>query len=501
LGEPGSGKTTTLLELAANLITRAKADAKERVPFVLNLSSWRKKQSLAEWIAVELSEKYRVPVKIARSWLQNDYLVPLLDGLDAVPTAVQPDCVAAINDFIDGSNPSGLVVCCRLLEYQWLPKRLKLNGAICLESLSSEEVSNYLLRGGFKLAALREAVDTDPVLQELAQTPLMLSIMSLACQGVGGNELARHERDSPEERRKEIFRLYVERMFQRKGTASLVFPKEKSIGWLSWLAGKMREHSQSVFLVEGLQPNCLGTKGKRVIYGTVVALSLGLIALSEGLRNRLDEGLTFGMTVLVGVGLGCWTGSPLTNGVISGLIAALMCGLTYGLEYGLMYGAILGPFAGLIGGLGVGSLNRITLVEAVSWKWNQYWRRTISGLIVGLIAGLVIGQSHGFFGGLSSAIRFGLIIGLSVWLVIGFVGGFTDTVKLGKAFPNQGIKLSLKNALVASFVTGLSVGLIIWLIDRMTTQVIGDPIFYGLLVGSIVGLNRGGSAVIKHYAL
>ena len=177
-----------------------------------------------------------MPVKIARSWLQNDYLVPLLDGLDEVPTAVQPDCVAAINDFIHGSQPSGFVVCCRLVEYQWLPKRLKLNGAICLEPLSSEEVSNYLLKGGSKLAALREAIDIDPVLQELAQTPLMLSIMSLACQGAGGNGLVRQKGDSPEERRKEIFGLYVEQMFQRRGTISLVVPKEKIIGWLSWLA-------------------------------------------------------------------------------------------------------------------------------------------------------------------------------------------------------------------------------------------------------------------------
>ena len=190
LGEPGSGKTTTLLELAANLIARVKSDAKERVPFVLNLSSWKKKQPLAEWIALELSEKYRVPVKLAGSWLQNDYLVPLLDGLDEVPTALQPECVAAMNDFIDRCEPSGLVVCCRLMEYQWLPKRLKLNGAICLESLSTEEVNNYFVRGGPKLVALREVVDTDPVLQELAQTPLMLSIMSLACQGADGNELA-----------------------------------------------------------------------------------------------------------------------------------------------------------------------------------------------------------------------------------------------------------------------------------------------------------------------
>jgi hypothetical protein len=241
-----------------------------------------------------------VPVKLARSWLQNDYLVPLLDGLDEVPTALQPDCVAAINDFIDGSEPSGLVVCCRLMEYQWLPKRLKLNGAICLEPLGREEVFKYLAMGGPKLSVLGVAVNTDPVLRELAQTPLMLSIMSLAYQGAGGDEFVRLKGDSAEERRKQIFGLYVEQMFQRKGTASLVFPKEKTIGWLSWLAGKMREHSQSVFLVEGLQPSWLGTRAQRVVYGTIVALSLGLIF---GSIFGLNAGLIFGLSAgLIGGG-------------------------------------------------------------------------------------------------------------------------------------------------------------------------------------------------------
>jgi hypothetical protein len=258
LGEPGSGKTTTLLDLARTLLERVRDDIKERVPIVLNLSSWKKNQPLAEWISGELSEKYRVPRKIARFWLQHDYLLPLLDGLDEIETLMQPHCVAAINAFIEELKLSGLVVCCRLNEYRWLPERLKLNGAICLEPFSSEEVSEYLAEGGSKLAALREAVNTDPVLQELAQTPLMLSIMSLACQGAGGNELAAQKGESPEERRKQIFRLYVEQMFQRKGTTALVFPKEKIIRWLSWLAAKMQKSWQSEFLVEGLQPNWLG---------------------------------------------------------------------------------------------------------------------------------------------------------------------------------------------------------------------------------------------------
>ena len=535
LGEPGSGKTTTLLDLARTLLRRAGDDIRERVPVVLNLSSWKKRQQLAEWIAGELSEKYRVPVKLARSWVQNDYLVPLLDGLDEVPTALQPDCVAAINDFIDGSEPSGIVVCCRLMEYQWLPHRLKLNGAICLESLSSEEVGKYLARGGSKLAALRDAVNRDPVLQELAQTPLMLSIMSLACQGAGGDELARQKGDLAEERR-QVFRLYVEQMFQRKGMTSLVFPKEKIIGWLSWLARRMREHSQSVFLVEGLQPSWLGTswlgaRVQRAAYGIVMALGLaligglicgliglifgliGLIGLNEGLMIGLIGGLIFGLSILLGIGLGCWSELPgfmsgliggLTGliggltGLIGGLIGleGLGIGLNEGLGIGLIFG--LGPIVGLIGGLGVGSLSRITLVE--SWKWTQFWKKTIPGSMVGLGIGLFEGQSRG----LSEALSEGLIGALIGGLISGLVGGFTDTVKVGKAFPNQGIKLSRKNSLAAFLVTWLIFGLI----GGSIVGLIGGSIvglIVGLIGGSIVGLisglNRGGSAVIKHYAL
>jgi internalin A len=215
LGEPGLGKTTTLLDLARTLLERARDDLKERVPVVLDLSSWKRKQPLAGWISGELSEKYRVPRKIASFWLERDYLVPLLDGLNEVETRIQPDCVAAINAFIEQSNPSGLVVCCRLPEYQWLPERLKLNRAICLEPLSPEGVSKYLDQGGPKLAALRKALNSDPVLQELAQTPLMLNIMSLVGQGTSGNELAGRKGGSAAGYLKQIFGLYVEQMLQR----------------------------------------------------------------------------------------------------------------------------------------------------------------------------------------------------------------------------------------------------------------------------------------------
>ena len=312
LGEPGSGKTTTLLELAENLIDRARSDAKERIPFVLSLSSWKRKHSLKEWIYLELAQRYDVPLRLAEAWLQSDYLIPLLDGLDEVQTALQPDCVAAINAYIDNFKPSGLAVCCRLSEYRWLPNRLKLNGAVCIEPLSREAVNAYLVKGGDKLATLREAVNADSLLKELIKTPLMLSITTLAFQGDGKPDLATHKGDSAEDRRNQIFALYVDEMFRRNGSASTTFPKDKAIHWLSWLAKNMKKMSQSVFLVEWLQPNRLCTRGERAAYGTIAGSSIGLFIL----MNCMPTG------VLIG---------SLNADPSQGLVAGLLVGLTLGL--------------------------------------------------------------------------------------------------------------------------------------------------------------------------
>ena len=78
----------------------------------------------------------------------------------------------------------------------------------------------------------------------------------------------------------------------------------------------MRENSQSVFLVEGLQPSWLGTRAKRAGYGTLAALSLGLI---------------FAPTVGLNFVLTCGLFSPMIGGSIGdGLIVGLIVGLNRG---------------------------------------------------------------------------------------------------------------------------------------------------------------------------
>jgi hypothetical protein len=92
-----------------------------------------------------------------------------------------------------------------------------------------------------------------------------------------------------------------------------------------------------------------------LLFGLLLGTRGGLDVGPHGCLDRLLVGLIFGLPILWGVGLGCWSKSSLKSGLITGLIGGLRdpeSGLIFGLISVLFYGLM----AGLIGGLGVGSL-------------------------------------------------------------------------------------------------------------------------------------------------
>lgn len=220
LGEPGSGKTVTLLELTRDLADRAEADPSRPVPVVFNLSSWTDpSRALADWLTNELAAKYLIPKKVGRAWIAESRLLPLLDGLDEVRAEMRVACVEAINAFTRESLLTGVVVCCRLKEYLELPARLALNGAVRLQPLSREQVLAFLAAEGESLAALSHLLQKDSAMLVEARSPLMLSLMVQAYQGLPVEALEAEGAESLAARRRKLMASYVARMFRQAGGA------------------------------------------------------------------------------------------------------------------------------------------------------------------------------------------------------------------------------------------------------------------------------------------
>lgn len=310
LGEPGAGKTTLLLELARVLLKRADEILTYPSPVVFNLSSWsQRKAPLGEWLVDELRIRYSIPKKVAQVWVENDKLLPLLDGLDEVQAEHRAACAQAINEFRQ-NHLVPMVVCSRMAEYEGLDVHLKLQGAVLLHPLTAEQIMAYLTNAGPSLAALSSAIQQDTELRELAQSPLMLSIMALAYQDVSPAELRLP--NGSQTRRQHLFNTYIQRMFVRREIEQVYSPRQ-TVRWLHWLAARLVQHGQTIFLIEWMQPDWLHSNKQNssalssimllagpvygLIFGLVFGLIYGLFAgLSDGLIVGLSSGLFIGLS-------------------------------------------------------------------------------------------------------------------------------------------------------------------------------------------------------------
>ncbi|MEO0687264.1 MAG: NACHT domain-containing protein, partial [Cyanobacteria bacterium J06649_11] len=145
LGEPGAGKTVTLLKLAESLILRAEQNISLPIPVIMNLSSWSKfRRPIDEWLVQELYEIYNISKSLGADWIKGEKMLLLLDGLDEVDSQYRNECVKSINCFIQEHGFTEIVICSRIQDYERLDDRLKLQNAIYVKPLTRQQIDHFL---------------------------------------------------------------------------------------------------------------------------------------------------------------------------------------------------------------------------------------------------------------------------------------------------------------------------------------------------------------------
>lgn len=507
----GSGKTTTLLQLAQAAVRRAAQDPEQPVPVVLNLAPWvQVRQPIAEWIANELTLRYQIPGDTGTRWLREGRLALLLDGLDEVGEENIAECIGALNAFRREHGLLAMCVCTRKAAYIGAGERLNLGGALELLPLNGEQVQTYLQSAGERGQTLERLLGEDDALVEMTSSPLMLNVMTQAFEGMTPADLDDEALDTPQERRVFLLERYIERIFTRKKSfQTKQFSKGRVLSWLGELAGGMQREHQAIFLIEQLQPSWFDGGGMRWAYWLlsrgIVGLLIGLLlaGTAEVAGTLAGRAFYLACSVLAGLLIGGvtgtidelrrrqqgWSEALLLPGVLWTPICALIAGLAFLAGFGGLLGlggdawrlaaGLAVVYAILYGMSGLRPAEAdVRPVESLSWSL----REALEGVIPGLaLMAATLGVIWAIFSGSNPTnvwLQFGLVYGALGFLAMILVYGLRGAAIQLRSYPNQGAWLSWRNALRAGGLLGLVAGL-------------GYGIFYGFGAGFVLGLRVG----------
>lgn len=508
LGEPGSGKTTMLLEIAYQLVKISAENVESPIPVLLNLSSWKdSNQSIIDWINVEL-RKYRLSKTISKTLIGNRKLIPLLDGLDEVEPKLQSLCIRALNDFSVGDfSPPYLVICCGYQQYNNTEEFLSLNNAVYLKKLTRRQVKNYL---DVKQPELWNFLKNDPYSVDLICNPFLLNVAILSCSNDSIKKW-QEINDTANKHCQKLLKAYIQDLLQLSKTPYLlkiltlsyqetslknlpglvladarisyllnsyieetlrpiekdnelytekVPTSEQTKKWLVWIAQKLELELDHDFLVENLQPYWLFPH----LGGSKAELRDYLIACNWSYITAVQFG-------------------PFLHAVISTPNVYIKVGnihVWYPLSVAFPF------FIAIILGTKF-TLRTIKTVDLVDFP-------ILKIIVLLFLLLLLIPQSV-----LGSTERVALVYLFSGLLFFNLRKVEEDKKK--RKVVNEGILKSAVNATGFGFFYGFIIFIGLWSTYNFYPLGVIDAFFAGLSQGIFVALITGGDAVIRHFAL
>lgn len=268
LGEPGSGKTISLLLLAQDLAQEAKKDDKKCIPVIFDAKNWEPKyRNIINWFCDQIRANYLdINLSIFKYLLELDQINIFIDGLDEIDSSLEEKFIHKLNDFLVSSNQK-VIVFCRTNEYFRFKKKLnKLNNAYEILPPGNKEIFNYVSDIGSE--HIWEKIISNNDLLELAQRPFFLNIMLPI---VGEHNIA-NETD--------LVQFYIEQRLNEYQSLNLPkdtckYQKDEIVAWLKNIALSIPNNK---FFIEEINAQWLN-KFQYILYRIILSLLLGLCFL------------------------------------------------------------------------------------------------------------------------------------------------------------------------------------------------------------------------------
>jgi len=215
LGEPGAGKTVSLLAAARDAVVRRLNDPKAPLPVWLRCTEWpsEHKTSLADWI----KQQHHLTLTTF-----DDTFI-FFDGFDELGT----NRIRKIKDidgkereegydprplFLDIIPSTGkILLSCRIKEYEDFGTKVNLKGAVRLRPLEDSQIETYLS----DLPDLWVSISSDPNLLDMMRTPLLLSLFAFGYRDAPEDVRALRDLNTAE-LSEVIFKRYVEERYNHE---------------------------------------------------------------------------------------------------------------------------------------------------------------------------------------------------------------------------------------------------------------------------------------------
>lgn len=454
LGAAGAGKTVLAHRLLLDLLDHHLPT--DPVPVLFSLGNWNPNTAgLRPWLANQLERDYpyldtTTPTgsKLTRSLVENDFILPILDGFDEIPHHYHHDAIDEISRY---QGP--LIVTSRKSEYTTAidnAKALSKAAAIELDDLPLDEAHKYLRASSGKTRAsqwdaLFDHLRTKPhdpashVLATVLNTPLMVML----ARTIYSDTHERNPRELLDPDRfptlnaleEHLLSVYLKTVYdpRRTDSGSLTYHPDEARRWLADLAHHLSQRNTHDLSWWQL-PTTLPWYTRLIATTTLPLLTAGLVV-------GLAEGLAYGFT------------------------AGLADALAYGPIFWFLFGFLLGLVneARFLLGSGIREPERLRLrlrrrrqrhgktPRAMSTRISSIATDFTTGIAVGIAAGLTFGLTFGLRDALSFALEGGLSIGITAGLPPEITTGFTFAL-------TNGLTDKLTEGLAAGFAFGLVVG-------------------------------------------